>query len=137
MLRRMSLRRVVRAPLLVAFASLAALGALGPACHHDGAARLEGRWHGVRAEGLTGDALAAANAFATGTQLEVKGDAITVTTPKDKQAGRYKVVKEDKATVVITTDKDGPDESQTFTFVDDKTMKWAVLEGKAIVFQKQ
>lgn len=137
MLRGMNPRTVARAPLFVALASLAALGALGPACHHDGAARLEGRWHGVRAEGVAGEALAAANAFATGTQLEVKGDAITVTTPKDRQSGHYKVLKEDKATVVIMTDKDGPDEPQTFTFVDDKTMKWAVLEGKAIVFQKQ
>ena len=75
-----------------------------------------------RARGRRGDeTLAAANAFATATELDVKGDAITVTTPKDKQSGRYKVVKQDKTTLVITTDKDGADDPQTFTFVDDKT----------------
>jgi hypothetical protein len=67
----------------------------------------------------------------------VKGDAITVTTPKDKQSGRYKVVKQDKTMLVITTDKDGADDPQTFTFVDDKTVRWAVLDGKSIVFAKQ
>ena len=107
------------------------------ACSGDGAPRLQGRWRGVRADGVSSDALAAANAFAIGTELEIKGDSITVTTPKDKQSGRYKVVKQDKATLVITTDKDGPGDPQTFTFVDDKTVRWAVLEGKSILFSKQ
>ncbi len=121
--------RLVRASMLASLALFAA-------CHH-GSARFEGRWKGVRAEGVTGEAAAPANAFAVGTVLDVKGDTITVSTPKDKQSGRYKVVKEDKATLVITTDRDGPDEQQKFTFVDDKTLKWAVQDGKSIVFARQ
>lgn len=124
--------RPARAWLLGVLAFAAAVAA----CRGDGAAKLQGHWRGVRAEGVAAESLAAANAFATGTQLDVKGDAITVTTPKDKQSGRYKVVKQDKSTIVITTDKDGPGEPQTFTFVDDKTMRWAVLEGRAIVFAR-
>jgi len=120
----------------LALASLACvLGVAG--CRGDGAAKLQGHWRGVRAEGVAGDTAGAANAFATGTELEVKGDSITVTTPRDKQSGRYKVVRQDKTTLVITTDKDGPGEPQTFTFADDKTMRWAVLDGRAIVFAKQ
>jgi hypothetical protein len=69
--------------------------------------------------------------------MDVKGDAITVTTPKDKQSGRYRVVKQDKTMLIITTDKDGADDPQTFTFVDDRTVRWAVLDGKTIVFAKQ
>lgn len=114
-----------------------ALVTVAGACHGSGSKRLEGHWKGARTEGVSLDALVAANAFAVRTEIDVKGDAITVTTPKDKQAGRYKVVKEDKTTLVVTTDKDGPTEPQTFMFVDDKTMKWAVLEGKTIVFVKQ
>jgi hypothetical protein len=106
-------------------------------CHGDGASRLQGKWHGLRAEGVTSETVVAANAFATATEIDVKGDAITVTTPKDKQSGRYKVVKQDKTTLVITTDKDGTDDPQTFTFVDDKTLRWAVLDGKSILFAKQ
>jgi len=116
---------------------IGALAALALACGGDGAPRLQGRWRGVRADGVSIEALAAANAFAIGTELEVKGDSITVTTPKDRQSGRYKVVKQDKATLVITTDKDGPGDPQTFTFVDDKTVRWAVFEGKSILFSKQ
>jgi hypothetical protein len=123
--------RIVRAALLCALAC----SMLG--CHGDGAARLQGHWRGVRADGVSPDALGGATAFATGMELEVKGDSITITTPKDKQTGRYKVVKQDKATLVITTDKDGPGDPQTFTFVDDKTVRWAVLEGKSILFSKQ
>lgn len=116
------------------------LGALAPllgACGGEGAARLQGKWHGVRAEGVPGEALPAANAFATAAEFDVKGDAITVTTPKDRQSGRYKVVRQDKATLVITTDRDGPGDPQTFTFLDDKTLRWAAIEGKSIVFARE
>ena len=106
------------------------------ACHGDGAARLQGTWHGVRAEGVAADALAPANAFALATELEVRGDALVVTTPSDTQSGRYRVVKQDRTTLVITTDKDGADDPQTFMFVDDKTLRWVVLDGKAIVFAR-
>jgi hypothetical protein len=126
----MSFVERARATSLVVFAWLLA-------CSHPGSTRLEGRWRGVRAEGVSGDAQAAANAFAVSTEIEVRGDAITVSTPKDKQSGRYRVVRDDKASVVITTDKDGLDEPQTFTFLDARTMKWAVLDGKSIVFARQ
>jgi len=128
-------RPTARARLLLAATCGVAFAAA--ACHGGGASRLQGHWRGVRAEGVPGEAAPAANAFAAATELEVKGDFITVTTPRDKQSGHYQVVKQDKATLVITTDKDGPGEPQTFTFVDDKTLRWAVLEGKSIVFAKQ
>jgi hypothetical protein len=107
------------------------------ACGHKGSARLEGRWKGTRADGVAAEAQTAANAFATSTEIEVKGDAIAVTTGHDRQSGTYKVVKEDKGSVTIVTDKDGPNDAQVFSFVDDKTMRWAVLEGKTITFARQ
>jgi hypothetical protein len=109
---------------------LAGLGA----CGHKGSAKLEGRWKGTRADGVPNDAQTAANAFAAQTEIDVKGDAITVVTPKDRQSGTYKVLREDKQGVTIVTDKDGPQDAQTFTFLDDKTMKWSVVEGKTITF---
>ena len=45
-------------------------------------------------------------------------------------------MREDKAQVTIVTDKDGPDDAQTFTLVDDKTLKWNVLDGKTITFTR-
>jgi hypothetical protein len=124
-------------PRLEAIAVLATLASLVVACGRGGPSRLEGHWRGVRAEGVPGDAQeAAANAFAAAMELDVKGDSITVSTGKERQSGRFRVVREDKTTLVLTTEKDGPDEPQTFTFVDGRTMRWAVLEGKTIVFVK-
>lgn len=118
-------------------AAVVIVAVAGMACSKSGATRLEGHWKGTRADGVGGDVQTAANAFATQTEIDVKGDLITVTTPKDRQSGKYKVVREDKSQVVIVTDKDGPDDAQTFTFVDDKTMRWMVLEGRSIVFVRQ
>jgi hypothetical protein len=114
-----------------------ALFALGVcACGHDGSARLEGKWKGKSAEGVTPEAQAAANAFAAETEIDVRGDEITVITSRDKQSGTYRVLHEDKSQVTIVTDKDGPNDAQTFTLVDDRTLKWNVLDGKTITFTR-
>ena len=107
------------------------------ACGHNGSARLEGKWKGKTADGVAPEAQSAANAFAADTEIDVKGDAITVITPRDKQSGTYKVLKEDRLQVTIVTDKDGPNDAQTFTLVDDKTLKWNVVEGKTITFVRE
>ena len=49
-------------------------------CGGGGSKRLQGKWHGLRSEGVAPAVASQANAFATAMQLEVKGDAITVTT---------------------------------------------------------
>jgi hypothetical protein len=110
----------------------------GAACGQPGSARLEGHWKGVRADGPVGDALVRANDFATKTELDMRGDRITVTYPsQETQTGRYRVLDETKQAVVIVTDRDGASDKQTFSFVDEKTIKWLVLEGKSITFAKQ
>jgi hypothetical protein len=125
---------MIRRPAPAPFA-LAALAALGLcACGHGGSARLDGRWKGKNAEGVSPEAQAAANAFASEMEIDVRGDEITVITAHEKQSGTYKVLKEDKAQVTIVTDKDVPNDAQTFTLVDDKTLRWNVLEGKTITF---
>ena len=106
------------------------------ACGHGGSERLEGKWKGKTAEGVLPEAQAAANAFAAETEIDVHGDAITVITSRDKQSGTYRVLKEDKSQVTIVTDKDGPNDAQTFTLVDDKTLRWNVLDGRTITFTR-
>src|SRR5271155_1908930 len=85
-------------------AALLTLLLLAAGCSGAGSKRLQGSWHGLRSEGVGPAAAVAANAFAAALRLDVTGDGITVTTPKDKQTGHYKVVKEDKTAVVIVTD---------------------------------
>jgi hypothetical protein len=104
---------------------------------HGGSARLEGKWRGVRTDGVAPESLVSATAFASGTEIDFHGNAITIKTPKDTQTGKYKVIREDKASIVIVTDRDGPDDKQTFTFDGEKMMKWAILEGKTITFMKE
>ena len=118
-------------PKVVALAALA-MGCPAPT----GSERLEGRWVGVRAEGTSADTSPAANAFAAATEFDFHRDALTVTTAMATQSGRYRVVKEDATRVVITTDRDGPEQTQTFTFTSDATMRWNVLDGKAIVLAR-
>ena len=117
----------------LAFMCAAALAICG--CHHAGE-RLEGHWHGLRAEGVGPDQQNAANAFAVGTEMEFKAGLLHVRTPKTEQTGKYKVTKEDKQSVTITTDKDGPANAETFVFPDDHTLRWQIVDGKTLSFQK-
>jgi hypothetical protein len=121
---------VARRHLLVFALALGFIGCKG------GSPRLEGKWKGQRTEGVPDGARVAAEAYARDMIIEAKGSEITVTTGKDKQTSKYKVVKEEKNRLVITTEKDGTQE-ETFTFLDDKTMRWTVSEGKSIFFAKQ
>jgi hypothetical protein len=99
--------------------------------------RLEGHWIGVRAEGVTAEALPAANSFATSTELEFHRNEITVTASKETHYGHYKLVRDEPTSVAITTDRDGPTHPQTFVFVGDDTLRWALADGKWIVFARQ
>jgi hypothetical protein len=129
-------RKLVLA-LAIAATSAMALGATG--CKHPGSAKLEGRWRGLRADGVGAPAQDAANAFALATEITAKGNQITVTTPGAKpQPGTYVIDDENKTTLILHTDRDGPTAKETFAFSDDgKTMTWRLGEGRTIVFSKQ
>lgn len=124
-------------PLLLALSAAAAFALAGPlaGCKHPGSAKLEGHWKGQRAEGVSADALVSANVFAVGSEIVVKGNQITISTPTSKNVtATYFVDKEEPTTVVIHTDKDAT--SETFDFTDTKTMSWRVDEKRSIVFKK-
>lgn len=113
------------------------VASLALACKGGSAPKLEGRWRGIKATGVPSDQLTAANLFASSMELEFKGDQVSVHIGSEKQSGKYRVVKDDKTTVVIATDQDGPDDKQTFTFSNDHTMDWAVASGRTIQFAKE
>lgn len=122
-----------RGACVAALAALPTLACRAPASSD----RLQGRWVGIRAEGVAPDALPPANAFATSTVLEFQRNELTVTTSKETRAGRYQLVREDPSAVVIATDLDGPTHPQTFVVAGDDTIRWVLPEGKAIVFAKE
>jgi hypothetical protein len=112
---------------------LACGGLLG--CGGKGKARLEGTWRGQKAEGA--DIQASASDFAKQTTLEFKADQLTIRLPSGSVASKYAIKKEDGNALTLTTEKDGADDPQVFTFVDPKTLKWAPLPGTTLVFAKQ
>lgn len=119
------------------FAGLGAL-ALVAACKHSGSAKLEGRWKGVRAEGISADRQEAANAFAASSEIVARGNQILLSTPHGKgPQATYFVDGEEKGTLVIHTDKDGPTQKETFVFGEDgKSLVWRMGDGRSILFQK-
>ncbi len=118
----------------VAFAALAALATVS--CGGKGA-RLEGTWSGVKAEGVSAEAQAAADDFARDMKLTFKGDEVTVRSPRDTASTKFKIQSAEPTKIVLVTTKDGPTEAQTFTFKDakDTTLRWRILPEATIVFQ--
>ena len=92
---------------------------------------------GVVAKGAGAEGVPAANAFASGIELEFRRNEIFLTSARQSRAGRYEVVREDTEAVVLTTDRDGPDHPQTFLFHGSDTLRWNVLEGRSIVFERE
>ncbi len=123
--------------LLVKRAALVTLILLLAGCHKGGSPRLEGKWRGAKAEGILPASQAAANQFAMDTEVEFAGNQVTVRTPSSKQADKYKVVREDKRSIMIQTDKDGPNDLQTFTFDTERAMRWQILPGMTVSFLKE
>lgn len=104
-------------------------------CRHPGSAKLEGRWKGLRAEGVGTDVLPSANAFAAASEILVRGDEITFSTPSARNVrATYVVDKEDASSVILHTDKDST--SETFDFKDAKTLSWRVDDKRSIIFKK-
>ncbi len=134
-LRRMTCGIRGTAPALVALGFLACT--VSSACSHSGSSRREGRWKGTSAEGVAPEAASRRERVRgrDGDRRARRRDH-GLSPPHDKQSGTYKVLHEDKGQVTIVTDKDAPNDTQTFTLVDDKTLKWSVLDGKTITFAR-
>ena len=51
-------------------------------------------------------------------------------------SSRYFVLREDRRSVVVVTEKDGARDEQTITLDSDDVMRWQVLQGKTITFER-
>jgi hypothetical protein len=117
--------------------ALFTFGAFG--CQKTASERVIGKWHGVKADGVIADVQPAANEAANGMQLEFKKDVVVIRPAKDKDplTARYIVLREDRRSVVVVTEHDGARDEQTLTLDDDDTMRWQVLQGKTITFERE
>jgi hypothetical protein len=117
----------------IAAALVLSLGLAASACHK-GSSRLEGHWRGIRADGTPPAVLGQATAFASELELVASGNRITVVSGGRERTIEYTIQKESGAELVVVL---GGADLETFTFVDDKTMRWAVTEGASVTFMKQ
>ena len=122
-----------RAPYLPIAFLLACALALS-ACKKSGISRLEGHWRGSKVEGISPDQEAAAASAAPKFELEVRGDSLTIKTPKETVSSKISLVRESPESIVIKSDADGNNE-ETFTFKDEKTVAWKV-DNRSITFTK-
>ena len=121
---------------LVLAAAALALTVVAVGCKHPGSQKLEGRWKGQKAEGVTEAVQVSANSFATGTEIVAQGNQIAILTPGGRNLpATYVVDKEDATTVVIHTDRDGTAETFTFNEKAD-TMVWKIDDQRSITFKK-
>jgi len=127
---------VFRRCVLPAMTAFFALALVAGCSKHGASAKLEGRWKGVRVDGVAPETQNAANVFAAGTEIIARGNQIAFSTPAQKGLqATFTVENEDKVSVVLRTDRDGP---QTLSFSEDgRTMTWQIDGGRRMVFQKQ
>lgn len=111
--------------------------AAASACNHAGSSKLEGRWKGVRVEGATSEQKSAADAFALGTQLVAKGNAISLTVPGKSEQSKYVADSEKDGTIVLHTEADGAAKNETIDVSEDgSTLTWHIDETYSLVFAK-
>jgi len=114
-----------------------ALSSLG--CERTPKDRLQGRWLGEGVDRANGAAADKANGWVKGTALEFSGSRVTVTIPAETpRTGTFQVtqVEGDRVTVSFRREEGGRDEAR-FRFVDDRSLRWDIGNGREVVLVKE
>ncbi len=106
------------------------------ACRRHGSSKLEGRWHGERADGLPESAVDAGNTFAMGTELVAQGNLVTIHTPASQgEPVTYRVEREDSSMLVIRLEPN--DATETFSFSPQAdTLVWKLDAHRSMTFRR-
>ena len=131
---RTALRRLGAGLLLVGLATAGA-GCGG----HPIQRKLSGRWLGERIENVDGEALAAATGWVKGTSLEFADSTLTVAIPAEEpRTGKYRVVRVHERDVrLAVTRKDGSVDQVSLKLDDERSLRWLIGEGRAIVLRRE
>ncbi|RYZ10031.1 MAG: hypothetical protein EOO73_00145 [Myxococcales bacterium] len=112
--------------------------AITTGCGHPVQRSLEGRWLGEAVENFQDSQLAAATGWARGLSFEFAGSSVTVAIPAEEaRTGRYAVssVHESDVRLAFTT-KDGKTSSALFKLDNDRSMRWMLGQGRAVVLRR-
>lgn len=125
--------RSIKVVLLVTL-GVASLGG----CGHPAQRKLQGRWFGERIESLASDDLSAATGWVKGTSFLFKGEQMTVEIPAEApRSGKFEVLayRDGKITVSVQR-QDGINDRVNLKLDDDRSMRWLLPEGRAIVMRR-
>jgi hypothetical protein len=117
-------------PLLIAFTT---------GCGHPVQKKLEGRWLGDGVENFDDDAVASATGWAKGSSMEFAGSTLTVTIPAEEpRSGKYKVVSVHEGDVELSIQRrDGAVDRVRFKLDDERSMRWMLDNGRAVVMRRE
>jgi hypothetical protein len=101
--------------------------------------KLSGRWLGERIENVDGEALAAATGWVRGASFEFAGSSLTVAIPAEEpRTGNYRVVRVHKDDVDLgVTRPDGTVDELRLKLDDDRSIRWMIGEGRAVVLRRE
>lgn len=121
-------------PLVILLPTLA----ISTGCGHPVQRSLEGRWLGEAVENFQDSQLAAATGWARGLSFEFTGSNVTVAIPAEEaRSGRYAVSSVHETDVRLAfTAKDGKTTSALFKLDNDRSMRWMLGQGRAVVLRR-
>jgi hypothetical protein len=132
-----STRRLLSRGSFLGVAFLIGVGATG--CGHPVQKKLEGRWLGDGVENFDDDAVASATGWVKGASMEFAGSNFTVTIPAEEpRSGKYKVVSVHDSDIELSIQrKDGAIDRVRFKLDDERSMRWMLDDGRAVVMRRE
>ncbi len=131
----------LKANVLAGFALSAALAIGVGGCGNPVRSKLEGRWLGDSVENFDDADVAAATGWAKGTSMEFSGSTITVAIPAaEPRSGTWEVDKlgPDQRDVKLAIHrKDGRVDHAHFKLDGDRSMRWMLADGRAVVLRRE
>jgi hypothetical protein len=112
--------------------------AISTGCGHPVQRSLEGRWLGEAVENFQDSQLAAATGWARGLSFEFAGSTVTVAVPAEEaRSGRYQVTSAYQSDVRLAfTAKDGKTSTALFKLDNDRSIRWMLGQGRAVVLRR-
>lgn len=121
------------------FLSCVATAVLATACGHPVQKKLEGRWLGDGVEGFDDAQIAAVTGWVKGVSLELSGSSATVAIPaQEPRKGTYEVARVHQSDVALAFRRgDGTVDRATFKLDDERTLRWMLGGGRAVVLRRE
>jgi hypothetical protein len=108
-------------------------------CGHPMQKKLEGRWLGQSVDNVDDESFAAATGWAKGVSMEFAGSTVTVAIPAEEpRSGAFKILGvHDGVIQVAINDERGQTSKTRFKLDDERSLRWMVGEGRAVVMRRE